>query len=87
MNPLVNMMPIFLIFFIMYFLILRPQMKQQREVAKMQASLKKNDEVVTAGGVHGTVVNVKTDTVMLRVDDNVRLDVDKSAVVRLVKAG
>ncbi len=87
MNPLVNLFPIVLIFFVMYFLLIRPQSQQQKETAKMQAALKKNDAVVTFGGVHGTVVNVKEETVTLRVDDNVRLEVDKSAIARLVKGG
>lgn len=80
-------MPIFLIFGVMYFLLIRPQMKQQRELAQMQAKLKKNDEVVTTGGIHGTIANIKDRTVTLRVDDNVRLEVDKTAVTRLVKEG
>ena len=86
-NPIVNLLPIVLIFFVMYFLLIRPQAKQQKELAKMQAGLKKNDEVVTIGGVHGTVVNLKEETVTLRVDDNVRLEVDKTAVARRVKEG
>lgn len=80
-------MPIFLIFGVMYFLLIRPQMKQQRELAQMQAKLKKSDEVVTTGGIHGTIANIKDRTVTLRVDDNVRLEVDKTAVTRLVKEG
>lgn len=86
-NPLVSMFPLFLIFFVMYFLLIRPQAKQQKELARMQAALKKNDEVVTVGGIHGTIVNVKENVVTLRVDDNVRFDVDKSAVARRVKEG
>jgi preprotein translocase subunit YajC len=53
----------------------------------MQSKLKKNDEVVTSGGIHGTVVNVKDSVVTLRVDDNVRMDVDRNAIGRLVKEG
>lgn len=87
MNPLVNMFPIVLIFFVMYFLLIRPQSKQQKELAKMQKDLKKNDQVVTFGGIHGTVVNLKEETVTLRVDDNVRLEVDKTAIARVMKEG
>lgn len=86
-HPLVNFIPIVLIFLVMYFLLIRPQAKQQKELARMQSKLKKNDEVVTVGGIHGTVVNVKESVVTLRVDDNVRFDVDKTAVARLVKEG
>ncbi len=79
------MIPIVLIFFVMYFLLIRPQANQQKEQARMQSALKKNDQVVTAGGIHGTVVNVKDGVVTLRVDDNVRFDVDRTAIARLVK--
>ena len=86
-NSLINMFPVLLIFLVMYFLLIRPQVKQQKELARMQSKLKKNDEVVTTGGIHGTVVNVKEGVVTLRVDDNVRFDVDKTAVARLVREG
>ena len=79
--------PLLLMFGVMYFLLIWPQQKQQKELGRMQKSLKKNDDVVTYGGIHGTVVNIKEETVVLRVDDNVRLEVDKSAIARLVKAG
>lgn len=86
-SPMVQMFPILLIFLVMYFLLIRPQMRQQKETAKMQTELKKNDNVVTIGGVHGTIVNVKEEVVTLRVDDNVRMDVDKSAIARVKKEG
>lgn len=86
-NPIINLVPIVLVFFVMYFLLIRPQTKQQKEQARMQAALKKNDEVVTLGGIHGTVVNVKEDVVTLRVDDNTRIDVDKTAISRRIKEG
>ena len=88
MNPaLAQLFPMLLIFGVMYFMLIRPQMKQQKDLARMQAALKKNDEVVTAGGMHGTVVNVKDAVITLRVADNVRIDVDRSAVSRRVKEG
>ena len=86
-GSLIQAMPILLIFLVMYFLLIRPQMKQQKDMTNMQSKLKKNDEVVTIGGLHGTVVNVKDAAVTLRVDDNVRVDVDKAAVARVVKEG
>jgi len=81
------LLPLVLIFGVMYFLLLRPQMTQQKDLARMQSKLKKNDEVVTVCGIHGTVVNVKDSVVTLRVDDNVRVDVDKTGIGRLVKEG
>ena len=86
-SPLVQLLPLLLIFGVMYFLMIRPQMNQQKETARMQSKLKKNDEVVTVCGIHGTVVNVKDGVVTLRVDDNVRVDVDKTGIGRLVKEG
>lgn len=86
-NPLVQLTPLLLMFAVMYFLLIRPQMKQQKELASLQAGLKKNDEVVTTGGIHGTVVNVKDSVVTLRVDENTRMDVDRNCVNRLIKEG
>ena len=82
-NPLVQFMPIILMFVIFYFLLIRPQKKAQDEHRKMIAALKKNDEVVTSGGIHGTIVNVKEHAVTLKVDDNVKIDVEKSCVARI----
>ena len=88
-NPILSspLVPLTLMAFVMYFLLIRPQKKEQQTLATMQKNLKKNDDVVTYGGIHGTVVNVKEETVTLRADENVRLEVDKSAIVRRVKEG
>lgn len=87
-SPLVNLLPIILIFVIFYFLLIRPQKKQQDIHKKMIASLKKNDEVITAGGIHGTIMNVKDHTVTLKVDDNVKVEVQKSSIATMKrKAG
>lgn len=82
-NPLLSLMPIVFIFVIFYFLLIRPQKKAQDEHKRMIASLKKNDEVVTSGGIHGTIVNVKDAAVTLKVDDNVKIDVEKSCIARV----
>lgn len=79
-SPLAGLFPIFLIFVIFYVLLIRPQRKQQRQHQTMISQLKKNDEVVTSGGIHGTVVNVDEQTVTLRVDDNTRIKFQKTAV-------
>jgi len=79
-SPLLNLMPIILIFIIFYFLLIRPQKKTQDEHKKMVQGLKKNDEVITSGGIHGTIVNVKDNTVTLRVDDNVKIEVQKNSI-------
>jgi preprotein translocase subunit YajC len=84
-SPLISLMPIFLIFIVFYFLLIRPQKKTQQEHAKMIENLQKNDEVVTAGGMHGTIVNIQDDVVTLRVDENTRIKVQKSSISRLKK--
>lgn len=84
-SPMVSMLPIFLIFIIFYFLLIKPQQKKQQEHVEMQKKLKKNDEVITNGGIHGTIVNVKDNSFVLRVDDNCKIEVQKSAVSALKK--
>lgn len=79
-NPLMNLMPIILIFIVFYFLLIRPQKKAQDEHKKMIANLKKNDEVITSGGIHGTVMNVKDHSITLKVDDNVKIEVQKTCI-------
>ncbi len=78
------MMPMILIFGIFYVLVFRPQKKEQKQKQQMRTTLKKNDQVVTVGGIHGTVVLVKEKTVMLRVDDNVKIEFDKEAIASTV---
>jgi preprotein translocase subunit YajC len=79
-NPMVNLLPLVLIFFVFYFLIIKPQKSKEKEHRAMLNSLAKNQEVVTTGGIHGTIVNVKEKTVVLRVDDNVKIEVDKNCI-------
>ncbi len=85
-NPLAMWVPIILIFVVMYFLILRPQAKRQKEHQKMLDSLQKGDNVVTAGGIYGTIVGMKEkDTiVIIEVDKNVKLNVARSGIARKI---
>jgi len=85
-SPLVNLMPIIIIFVIFYFLLIRPQQKKQAEHQKMISDLKKNDEVVTMGGMHGVIVNVKDGVVVLKIADNVKVEVQKNSISALKKA-
>jgi len=85
-NAIASVMPIVFIFAIFYFLLIRPQQKKQKEHTKMVSELKKNDEVVTNGGMHGTVVNVKDSTLILKIDENVKVEINKSAVAYLKKS-
>ncbi|OQX87815.1 MAG: preprotein translocase subunit YajC [Candidatus Omnitrophica bacterium 4484_70.2] len=87
-NPqiaIINLLPLIFLFVLFYFLLIRPQQKKQREHQKLIQSLKKNDEIVTVGGIHGTIVNVKEKTFVVRVDNNVKMEIDKSSVSYLKK--
>jgi len=75
-----SLIPFILIFVIFYFLLIRPQKAKEKEHSKMLANLNKNDEVVTSSGIHGTIVNVKDKTVVLRIDDNVKIEIEKNAI-------
>jgi preprotein translocase subunit YajC len=79
-NPLVSFFPLIFIFIIFYFLLIRPQKTKEKEHQKMLSNLNKNDEVVTSSGIHGTIVNVKDKTLILRIDDNVKIEVEKNCV-------
>ena len=84
-NAIVSLLPIIFIFAIFYFLLIRPQQKKQKEHEKMVSELKKNDEVVTTGGIHGTVINIKDTTLILKVDENVKIEVNRNAIAYLKK--
>ena len=84
-SPLMSLLPIALIFVIFYFLLIRPQKKQQQDHAKMIEGLVKNDDVVTSGGIFGTIVNIQDDIVTLRIDDNTRIKIQKGSISKLKK--
>jgi len=75
-----------LVFVVFYFLIIRPQNKKQKEAKKMIDAVKKGDKVVTIGGVHGTIHSVKEGTVVVKVDDDCRIEFSKSAIATVVAA-
>jgi len=84
MNPVQSqLIAIVLIFVVFYFLLIRPQKKAQDEHKKLLAGVKKNDEIITVGGIHGTVANVKDTTVTLKVDDNVKIEIQKSSIASI----
>jgi len=84
-SPLLNLMPIIIIFIIFYFLLIRPQQKKQQELQQMISGLKKNDEVVTSGGIHGVIVNVKDNTIVVKIDEGVKIEVQKGSIATLKK--
>ncbi|MCX4336484.1 MAG: preprotein translocase subunit YajC [Bacteroidales bacterium] len=71
-----------LIFVVMWFFMIRPQRKQQKELQNFRDSLKKGDKVVTVGGIYGTVCDIKDKTVLIEVDNNVKIRVSKQALVK-----
>lgn len=73
-----------LVFVVFYFLIIRPQNKKQKEAKKMIDAVKKGDKVITIGGVHGTVHSVKEGTVIVKVDDDCRIEFSKSAIATVL---
>lgn len=83
-NPIIQFLPMILIFGIFYFLLIRPQKQKEKEHQKMLAAIKKNDEIVTLGGIHGTVVNLKEKTLTLRIDENVKMEIERSSVAYIL---
>lgn len=71
-----------LVFVVMYFFMIRPQTKRQKELKKFQESLAKGDKVVTTGGIYGRVHEVRDQYIIVEIDDNVKIRCDKSAILR-----
>jgi preprotein translocase subunit YajC len=76
--------PIVLLIGVFYFLVIRPQSKKQKETKKMLEGIKKGDKVITIGGIHGTVSSVKENSVIVKVDDDCKLEFLRSAVSTVV---
>jgi preprotein translocase subunit YajC len=77
--------PLIFIFIIMYFVMIRPQKKRQQQQQQLISSLKTGDRVVTNAGIHGLISNVKESTVLVKVADNVKIEMEKSAVTTVLK--
>ena len=71
-----------LIFVVMWFFMIRPQRKQQKELQAFRDGLKKGDKVVTIGGIYGTVSDIKENYILIEVDNNVKIRVSKQAIVK-----
>lgn len=80
-NGLWSMVIMFvLIFAVMYFFMIRPQKKQQKAIEEMRKSLTKGDKVITAGGIYGTIADIDETSVLIKVDGDVKIRVDKSCI-------
>ncbi|MDR1507807.1 MAG: preprotein translocase subunit YajC [Treponema sp.] len=86
-STLLSFGPIVLIIAIFYFLIIRPQNKKQKETQRMLSELKKGDRVVTVGGIHGIIQSVRETSVIVRVDENAKLEFSRSAIASVEASG
>lgn len=87
MNEMLGtLLPIVAMFAIMWFLLIRPAQKRQKQTKQMQDSLKRGDKVITIGGIHGTVDAVDDSSVFLKVADGTTLQFDRQAVGRVVES-
>ena len=77
--------PLIFIFVIMYFVMIRPQKKRQQDQQRLISSVKTGDHVVTNAGIHGLISNVKETTVIVKVADNVKIEMEKSAIASVMK--
>ena len=83
---LMTFLPFIAIILIFYFLIIRPQSKKRKETEKMLSALKKGDKIVTIGGIYGTIHSTKETTVIVKVDDNTKLEFLRSAISNIITA-
>jgi preprotein translocase subunit YajC len=83
-GQMLNFLPLVLVFVVFYFLLIRPQQKKAKEHQQMLGRLKKNDEVMTSGGIYGKVVALTDDVVTLEVAPNVRLRVHRPQISAVI---
>ncbi len=83
-SMLMSVLPFGLIILIFYFFIIRPQNKKQKETEKMLSALKKGDKIVTVGGIHGVISSTKEKTVIVKVDDNTKIEFSRAAIATVV---
>ncbi len=82
-----NMLPFILMFVIMYFLLIRPQYKKQKETQSMIEALKKGDRIITNGGMHGTIVGLKEKEgiIVVQIAKDVKIEVSRGSVSKVVE--
>jgi len=81
-NPLMTFLPLILIVVVFYFFMIRPNVKRQKETRQFRENLKKGDNVVTTGGIYGKIVELKEKSVILQIDKEVNIKVDKNAIIK-----
>lgn len=85
-NPIAQLLPFVLMFVVLYFLILRPQIRKQKGQQKMLDELKKGDKIVTSGGIHGVIANLKDDVLTVKIAENVKVELSRAAVSRVLSS-
>lgn len=81
-SPLGMFLPLIAILVIFWLFMIRPQAKRQKELRKFRDSLQKGDKVITTGGIYGKVVSIKDNVVVIQVDENTKLTVDKASIIK-----
>ncbi len=79
-NPIMSFLPLVLIIVVFYFFMIRPQMKKQKEQRKFRENLAKGQDVVTIGGIHGKVAEIKETTIIVDAGNGQKLTIEKAAV-------
>jgi preprotein translocase subunit YajC len=79
-SALMQFLPLLLILVVFYFFFIRPQQKKAKDQKKFREALKKGDKVITIGGIHGKVLEVKESTVMIEVGNGIKMTIEKSAI-------
>src|ERR1700745_940459 len=81
-----QLLPFAFMFIIFYFLLIRPQQKRQKEQQKLLSSLKTGDKVITSSGIHGLIANVKETTFLVKIADNVKIEIEKGSIATVAKS-
>lgn len=81
-NPIMTFLPLILIIVVFYFFMIRPQVKKQKDLRSYRESLQKGDKILTTGGIYGKVVDIKESVIVIDVGEQIRLKIDKSAVLK-----
>lgn len=84
-NPVLSFVPMVVVIAILYFMIIRPQQKQAKDHRKMVDNLKAGDRVLTQGGIYGTVASLKAGIVQVKIAENLRVDVARSAITQVLQ--
>jgi len=81
-NPIMSLLPLLLIIVVFYFFMIRPQMKKQKEMKNFRQTLKVGDKVITSGGIYGKVAEMRESSIIMEIEDKVRMKIDIASVFR-----